>query len=193
MVSCCFFMCIADGEATVCPDCHHELSHPKKPTIPNLSLVRCDPGRRPPHLPPLTRFEAGLLAPIKPYKQVMMFKRASAQNPSHHKYRGHVIAIPNPPAPHVFKATYSATPTEAHATTSPADAPVQPITFPLPLEQIPQHFNIVFVNPATTKEQVHNMARNAPAVQVRLLLSMHGLLQVTSYKSYASEARPWPA
>jgi BRCT domain type II-containing protein len=113
-----------------------------------------------------------LLAAIRPVRQVMVFKRETALNPSHQKYRGHVIAIPNPPAPAIFKATYS-TSTDASSGATPATSPQHhstnspsTTTFPLPLEDILQHISLVFVNPAQNKQHIHNMARNASAAQV---------------------------
>lgn len=138
----------ADGTLTLCEECHRDLLVKTCPSIPKHSLVCVDPGWPPEDLEPLTLLEELLLAAIRPQLFLLQLKLGGrSQTFPNSTYqtamRGHVLAFPNPPMDTLAGM------------------------FPMPLEDVPEHFMVVFLAPAANQDDVVKMARRSKALQVR--------------------------
>lgn len=144
----------------MCPECWADLSRkaPSKPKVPTNSLVRVDTGKVPLWLEPLTAIEAKLLAPCRASRDMYLMKpsgsRQDRPNDAYQtKWTGHVLAYPQ------------------------ASAREVQLILPADPEQAAASIPVVFLAQASTREEVEEMARNSPALQVghNYLYHMHTL------------------
>lgn len=137
-----------DGKhmATICNPC---LTSLRNGNIPEFSLVKFDPGAIPvaenpaEQLLPLTMIEANLLSPNRVVRYLFVMRPWGNPEAIQKGFKGHVIAFENNTPDKLLSA------------------------IPLPLSQIPEAMECVFLTVASEKEEREKIARKSKALHVR--------------------------
>jgi hypothetical protein len=127
----------SNGDVTALRICDACLEALKKASVPMHSLVRVDPGIRPPELEQLTAIEEIIVAPLRVTRKVIVLRPAGTafwqpNDALHRALRGHIISFSS-------------------------GAPQQLSTLlPLRPEALPEHVNVILIAPCQDDDEVKN-------------------------------------